>query len=359
MLNNNNFLFDAQKHIAGILSSDQALSSIQIFAENSKDIDFQIKNALAKQGIVGVVMTPKCKYIGDYSLSAQIAYELDDMTVLFTEYTPMNRASNKTSCITAEDAATKAADILHFMDRGTFSIKEIVTFEQNELLNSKLTFKATIVDGDGAPPEPPKPSVNLISAEYDANGTYQPEEGTALSSVTVNVPQIELNSLQVTENDGYRAPEGKGFDYVEVNVLGNGFERVPNPNNDYINAVYLIRYNDTYFDKGIMQTEKLDDQGFYWNIKFMWNYIDYHMIIRNNNDYPLNVDDRYSYVPIWKIIENLIAEIYDIDGNLLDSRPIGYDKYSDGRLHLDWISDYVHGIDGEVQLIFLGSENRY
>ena len=54
-----NILFDAQNVVVGILSADAQLSSCQFLAENSKDIDYSIKNAIGKQGIVGIVMTPK------------------------------------------------------------------------------------------------------------------------------------------------------------------------------------------------------------------------------------------------------------------------------------------------------------
>ena len=42
----------------------EKMPDIKVLAEDSKDIEFEIKNALAKQGLVTVVMTPKMTYIG-------------------------------------------------------------------------------------------------------------------------------------------------------------------------------------------------------------------------------------------------------------------------------------------------------
>lgn len=35
-------------------------------AENRKDVDYEIKSHLGKQGIVGLVMTPKAVFAGKY-----------------------------------------------------------------------------------------------------------------------------------------------------------------------------------------------------------------------------------------------------------------------------------------------------
>lgn len=55
--------------IADQLNADETLSAanVRFVPENTKDIDFEIQNALGKQGIVGVVMTPTANYIGNTS----------------------------------------------------------------------------------------------------------------------------------------------------------------------------------------------------------------------------------------------------------------------------------------------------
>lgn len=62
-----NILNEVQNFVAGKLSSDSELSGNCTFiAENKKDIEYEIKNALGRQGIVGIVMTPKALYAGKF-----------------------------------------------------------------------------------------------------------------------------------------------------------------------------------------------------------------------------------------------------------------------------------------------------
>ena len=55
-------------------------ANVTFVAENSKAIDYEVGNALGKQGIVGVVMTPKADYIG-ITDRGELAYELRDLTI--------------------------------------------------------------------------------------------------------------------------------------------------------------------------------------------------------------------------------------------------------------------------------------
>ena len=55
-------------------------ANVTFVAENAKDIDYEVGNALGKQGIVGVVMTPKADYIG-ITDRGELAYELRDLTI--------------------------------------------------------------------------------------------------------------------------------------------------------------------------------------------------------------------------------------------------------------------------------------
>ena len=59
-ITNKSILWQAQEIVADILNADAELSGkVNFIPENAKDIDFQLKNALGRQGIVGIVMTPK------------------------------------------------------------------------------------------------------------------------------------------------------------------------------------------------------------------------------------------------------------------------------------------------------------
>lgn len=84
--------------------------SVNFFPENAKDIDYQIKNALAKQGLACVVMTPNLEYQGHDG--TDIAWDAKDLTLQIAEYTPINRASNKLSVVTGLDLAVFAQNYL-------------------------------------------------------------------------------------------------------------------------------------------------------------------------------------------------------------------------------------------------------
>lgn len=63
------------------LNEDDVLSGKVLFIpENSKDIDYEIKNAIGSQGIVGIVMTPEATYQGVTSVGEQV-WDLRDFTV--------------------------------------------------------------------------------------------------------------------------------------------------------------------------------------------------------------------------------------------------------------------------------------
>lgn len=74
--------YQVQQIIADQLNSDEMLSAANVvfIPENAKDIDYEVGNALGKQGIVGVVMTPRADYIG-ITAPGELAYDLRDITV--------------------------------------------------------------------------------------------------------------------------------------------------------------------------------------------------------------------------------------------------------------------------------------
>lgn len=53
---------------------------MKFIPENSKDLDYEVKNAIGKQGIVGLIMTPRADYIGK-TTPGELAYELRGLTV--------------------------------------------------------------------------------------------------------------------------------------------------------------------------------------------------------------------------------------------------------------------------------------
>lgn len=59
-----NLFGDLQKYVAEILNADEILQKMgAVFVEESSlDIEYQIRDALNKQGMACVVMTPKATY---------------------------------------------------------------------------------------------------------------------------------------------------------------------------------------------------------------------------------------------------------------------------------------------------------
>ena len=65
MTTHKSIFYQAQEQVCEALNEDEVLSGkVQFIPENSKDIDYEIKNAIGRQGIVGIVMTPDATYQG-------------------------------------------------------------------------------------------------------------------------------------------------------------------------------------------------------------------------------------------------------------------------------------------------------
>lgn len=117
------------------------------FAEQSLDVDYNVKKSLASQGLAAIVMTPTLALLGHNG--ATTTWQCDDLTLQIVENPIVNRARLKNlglSTGTALDVAEVAAECLagpqggHF---GQYSAKQVQTAEQNNLLVVKATFKTT------------------------------------------------------------------------------------------------------------------------------------------------------------------------------------------------------------------------
>ena len=117
------------------------------FAEQSLDVDYNVKKSLASQGLAAIVMTPTLALLGHNG--ATTTWQCDDLTLQVIENPIVNRARLKSlglSTGTALDVAEVAAECLagpqggHF---GQYSAKQVQTAEQNNLLVVKATFKTT------------------------------------------------------------------------------------------------------------------------------------------------------------------------------------------------------------------------
>lgn len=142
-----------QAYVCEVLSKSEQLNEfgVQFIAENSLDIEYQIKNALQRQGLACVVMTPDMEYQGHNG--ADVAWTVKGLTLQIVEYVPVNRASNKAKIATGMDVANYCVDYLGGPqcagDFGTFCPVGIEQGEEESLLVTKATFDCTILGDIG------------------------------------------------------------------------------------------------------------------------------------------------------------------------------------------------------------------
>lgn len=232
-----NIIDKAQQQIVEILKADEQLSAIPIFAENDKEIEYEIKNALGKQGICGIIITPSIKYIGDYvSTSRKLAIEVDNAELVVTENVMVNRSN--LSSLTAQDTAMRAMEVLGIEHHGEFAPIQIETGEDNSLLVSKLRFKLVVIDDEYQP----KPQIIIEPITITENGTYQ-EDGKAYTPITVNVKQ-QLIMKTITENGIYEATDDDVVGYTKLEVNVPVPEHKPIPTDGYANLYFAVVYTD-------------------------------------------------------------------------------------------------------------------
>lgn len=144
-----------QHEICDVLNASEVLQScdVQFIAENKLDVETQIKTALQKQGICGMVMTPTATYLGINQGNA--AYQIDDFTLQIVEYTPVNRASNRENVATGLDIANYATQLLGSFNAiigfGNLCPKGIEQSEESGLLVTKATFSTTLMSDGNYP----------------------------------------------------------------------------------------------------------------------------------------------------------------------------------------------------------------
>lgn len=140
-----NILEEVQIFVADKLNSDPQLSACPFLVENRKDIDYEIKSALGKQGIVGMVMTPKATYAGSFQ-DVGLAWQIDELQVNVVENVPVNRGK-KGGYVTGQDAAMRTFDVLCPLsgsEEGQFNPVSYEEGEDSGLLVNKCVFKCLV-----------------------------------------------------------------------------------------------------------------------------------------------------------------------------------------------------------------------
>ena len=146
-----NVCYQIQQDICDIMNQSPVILSagLEFIAEDSQSVDYQIKKSLQKQGMACLVMTPSLNYIGHNGTSE--AYKLDDLTIQFVEYTPINRAKNRAVFCSGNDLANYTSELLGgpnaVIGFGKLCPNGIEQGEDGGLLVTKLTFRTFIQNG--------------------------------------------------------------------------------------------------------------------------------------------------------------------------------------------------------------------
>lgn len=145
-----------QEHVVEILSDDELLKKwgVPILSENIKDIDFQIRNAMSRQGVMCLVTTMKGTYGGHNSMVE--SWLIDNLEILVVENPTINRPRMKKEKLeygTGTDISYRIFEALGGPQSGHFGKFCPKTFEVGEdggLVVSKCRFSCQFnnqVDG--------------------------------------------------------------------------------------------------------------------------------------------------------------------------------------------------------------------
>ena len=163
-------LRELQAEVASILNNATYIKdrSIQVLSEDLLDIDYQIKSALSKQGLVVIVNTLQATYIGHDGLVN--AWQIDNLEVDVVENPSVWRPYLKKHGF--EDGTT--TDLLHMMAEilggpqsgifGKFNPKSIEVGEDSSLVVGKLKLQTTARQNvEGVIEEPTKVEIPFIT----------------------------------------------------------------------------------------------------------------------------------------------------------------------------------------------------
>lgn len=184
-----------EDYVVGCLSADSVLSATTILAQSRRDISYEIKNTLGRQGLVTVVMCEKANYIGNYQDDC-LAWEIPQLVVETVENESVNRHKpNNEEFLTSQDVACRVADVLCPCAgdyEGQFSPVSIENGENRSLLVSKATFKC-LVHASAQTPYPPRPGPIPVPSYEDLS--------VKIDILSGDVEQLKLNKVDI--ENGY------------------------------------------------------------------------------------------------------------------------------------------------------------
>lgn len=141
-----NILEEVQSYVADKLNADPQLSACHFIAENRRDVEYEIKNALGRQGVVGLVMTPKATFAGAY-MDRSLAWQLDELEIDIVENVLINRGKKDGGYITGQDAAMRLFDVLCPLSgegEGKFCPVSLEEGEDGNLIVNKCILKCLV-----------------------------------------------------------------------------------------------------------------------------------------------------------------------------------------------------------------------
>ena len=174
-----NILEEVQRYVADKLNADPQLSACPFLVENRKDIDYEIKNALGRQGIVGLVMTPKATFAGAY-MDTSLAWQLDELEIDIVENITVNRGKKDGGYITGQDAAMRLFNVLCPLSgegEGKFCPVSLEEGEDGNLIVNKCILKCLVHVSESQPKPNPTTTVARYTdgsmLELNLSGTVQ------------------------------------------------------------------------------------------------------------------------------------------------------------------------------------------
>ena len=111
--------------------------SIPVICENSAQIDYLIKNAIGKLGIVCVVQTPTFDYMGKAE-DGHPVWEMPEASIVVSEIPTTNRS--RAGASTALDAALNAAEAINELG-SSVALEQIYQMENQGVVSVFVTFK--------------------------------------------------------------------------------------------------------------------------------------------------------------------------------------------------------------------------
>lgn len=115
-------------------------AKIEVITENAAQIDYLIKNAIGKLGIVCVIQTPSFNYMGKAE-DGHPVWEMTEGSVVISEIPTINRSRAGSS--TALDAALQVAESINELG-SALTLDQIYQMENQGVVSVFVTFKSSV-----------------------------------------------------------------------------------------------------------------------------------------------------------------------------------------------------------------------